>query len=254
MTVLTINGRNPGMDAQAARLCPPRVKRVAILQSSYVPWKGYFDLIRSVDEFILYEDVQYTRQNWRNRNRIKTPQGVRWLTIPVHVKGLYRQKLKDTLACGGDWRRQHWATLCHCYGRAPHFADFAPALRALYLGSEEKRLSAINHALLSAVCTALGIDTQISYSMDYRLTAREPTERLVELCRQAGASEYLSGPSALAYLDEGAFRRAGVKVVWMNYSGYPDYPQLYPPHDYHVSVLDLLFMTGRSAPRYLKSA
>jgi hypothetical protein len=253
MEVLTLPNRTAPPDGGPGPSWP-RVKRVAVLQSSYVPWKGYFDLINSVDEFVLYDDVQYTRQNWRNRNRIKTPRGDRWLTIPVHVKGLYQQKIKDTLACGDDWRRRHWETLCHCYGRAPHFAGFAATFRALYLGCRERRLSTINRAFLSAICAALGITTPLSSSTDYRLTAREPTERLLEVCRRAGAREYLSGPAARAYLDEESFRRAGVRVVWMSYSGYPEYPQLYPPFDHQVSVLDLLFMTGPSAGWYLKSA
>jgi hypothetical protein len=231
----------------------PRGKRVAIVQSNYIPWKGYFDLINSVDEFILYDDVQYTRRDWRNRNRIKTAHGVRWLTIPVEVKGKYLQKIKDTMVSGDDWRREHWATLCHSYGKAPHFREFREQFEALYLGGRQRYLSEINRAWLDTLCSALGISTRITWSWDYRLTADDPTERLLEICLQAGAAEYLSGPAARDYLDEEIFRRAAVGVRWMDYSGYPEYPQLYPPFDHQVSVVDLLFMTGRTAPSCLKS-
>jgi hypothetical protein len=228
-------------------------KRIAILQSNYIPWKGYFDLINSVDEVVLYDDVQYTRRDWRNRNRIKTPQGIRWLTIPVQVKGRYYQRIKDTLVSGDDWRREHWDTLRHCYGRAPYFRELAEQFQELYLGSNEGFLSAINRAWLQAVCDLLGIRTCLTWSMDYRLTEEDPTQRLLEICRQAGAREYLTGPAARAYLDETAFEQAGIGLAWMAYDGYPEYPQLYPPFDHHVSVLDLLFMTGRNAPAYLKT-
>jgi hypothetical protein len=243
-----------GTAQQSEREVPPRPagKRVAVVQSNYIPWKGYFDLVRRVDEFVLYDDVQYTRRDWRNRNRIKTPHGVQWLTIPVQVKGRYLQKIKDTVVSGDDWRREHWDTLTHCYGRAPFFRAFADQFGALYLGSREKYLSEINRAWLSALCGTLGIRTRLSWSMDYAVAAEDPTERLLEVCRRAGAAEYLSGPAARAYLDEGAFGRAGVRVAWMDYSGYPEYPQLYPPFDHRVSVLDLLFMTGPDAPAYLK--
>src|ERR1041384_7029573 len=99
-------------------------KMVAIVQSNYIPWKGYFDMIRGVDEFVLYDDVQYTRRDWRNRNRIKTAQGTQWLTIPVEVKGKYLQAIKETKISDPSWGRTHWRTLCHSYNRAPHFRDF----------------------------------------------------------------------------------------------------------------------------------
>ena len=104
-------------------------KTVAIVQSCYIPWKGYFDLINLVDEFILYDDRQYTRRDWRNRNRIKTPQGSQWLTIPVEVKGRYDQRIDETRISDPDWAEQHWKTLTHNYASAPHFDDYGERLR-----------------------------------------------------------------------------------------------------------------------------
>jgi hypothetical protein len=227
-------------------------KRVAIVQSNYIPWKGYFDLINRVDEFILYDEVQFTRRDWRNRNRIKTPHGVQWLTIPVESKGRYRQRIRDTVVCDNHWRREHWATLRHCYSRSPWFGQLAGPVEQLLLGSESRYLSEINHSWLCALCDILGIRTRLSWSEAYRSAADDPTGRLLEICAEAGAVEYLSGPAAKAYLKEDTFSRAGVRVTWMDYSGYPEYPQLYPPFDHYVSVLDLLFMTGCEAPAYLK--
>lgn len=226
-------------------------KRVAILQSCYIPWKGYFDLINSVDEFILYDDVQYTVRDWRNRNRIKTPQGLQWLTIPVHVE-TRRQSIRDTRVADSDWRRRHWLAWQRNYARAPWFRSYAPVLEPLYLDSAEPSLSRINAAFIEALCGVLGIRTRLTWSADYRLVDGR-SERLVDLCRQAGATEYLSGPAARAYLRPELFAEAGIAVRWMSYEGYPEYPQLHGAFDHYVSVLDLLFQTGPAAPRFMLS-
>ena len=227
-------------------------KRVAILQSNYIPWKGYFDLIAQVDAFVLYDDVQYTRQDWRNRNRIKTAQGPLWLTIPVDVKFSDRQKIKDTKVSNQTWRRQHWKSIAQSYSRAPFFSTYRQCLEEAYLGSDAAYLSEINAGWLRTLCGLLGIGTQLSWSMDYALTSEDRTERLIELCQRLQADEYVSGPAAKAYLDEAAFNAAGIAVRWMDYAGYPEYRQLYPPFDHFVSVLDLLLSEGPKAPQFMK--
>jgi WbqC-like protein family len=227
-------------------------KLVAIVQSNYLPWKGYFDLINWADEFILFDDRQYTRRDWRNRNQIKTPHGPRWLTIPVQVKGRYHQRIDETKVADPTWARRHWESLKHCYARAPFFAAYRPLFEELYLGMKEEYLSRINYRFLQAVCGLLGIRTRLTWSTAYRATDGR-TERLIDLCRQAGATAYLSGPVAQAYLDEVAFRAAGLAVRYADYAGYPRYRQLYPPFDHHVSIVDLLFNEGPDAPRYLLS-
>jgi hypothetical protein len=228
----------------------PASKTVAILQSSYVPWKGYFDMMRLADEFVLYDEVQYTRRDWRNRNLLKSPNGVRWLTIPVHVKGRYLQRIDETLVSEPAWAERHWATLTAWYGRAPFFKRYRPMLEVLYREAHDPRLSAINRRFLTALRDLLGISTPLVPSSAYP-AAGPRTERLVGICQAAGASCYLSGPSARRYLDEARFRAAGIDVMWMNYDGYPEYPQLHPPFDHHVSVLDLLFNVGDEAPHYM---
>jgi hypothetical protein len=234
-------------------------KSVAILQSSYVPWKGYFDIMRAVDEFILYDDVQYTRRDWRNRNRLKSPQGVRWLTIPVQVKGRYHQRIDETLVADLEWAARHWATLVGWYGRAPCFARYRPVLEELYLDSDERRLSHINRRFLETLRDLLGITTPLRWSSEYAVAPEGPSapaverrsERLLAICRAAGATRYISGPAAEVYLDAPSFHAAGVEVGWVSYEGYPEYPQPYPPFEHHVSVLDLLLSVGDEAPAYM---
>lgn len=225
-------------------------KRVAIVQSSYIPWKGYFDMIRRVDEFILLDDVQYTRRDWRNRNRVKTPEGTTWLTIPVQVKGRYHQKICDTKISDPTWNVRHLSTFQTLYTGATSFDRYAGWLEDLYLGSTSELLSEINYRFLVATCEVLRIDTRISWSMDYE-APKERGERILGLCRAAGAEVYLSGPAAASYLDEESFAREGMRLEWMDYSRYPEYGQLYPPFEHSVTILDLILNEGPEATSYL---
>ena len=229
------------------------MKKVAILQSNYIPWKGYFDLIAYVDEFILYDDMQYTRRDWRNRNQIKTPQGLQWLTIPVQVKGKFHQKIRETKIAGTDWAAQHWKSIVQNYRSAPHFSDIADWLEALYQDPLPSNLSDLNRRFLEAVCVYLGITTKIRNSWDYPLCEGK-SERLAGLCQAAGAQEYVSGPAARDYLDESVFAAQGLKITWFDYGGYPEYHQLYGDFAHGVSILDLLFNCGPQSCRYLRYA
>lgn len=227
------------------------MKKVAILQSNYIPWKGYFDMIAAVDEFILYDDMQYTRRDWRNRNKIKTPQGPVWLTVPVKVKGQYFQKIRDTEIDGVSWAATHWKSLAQHYARAPHFKEIREWLEPLYTERTYSHLSVLNRTLLEAVCRYLGIGTRISNSWDYTLVDGK-TERLADLCRQAGGTEYISGPAAKDYIDEQIFTDYGIKLTWFDYEGYPEYPQLWGEFTHFVSILDLLFNCGKDSSRYMR--
>lgn len=225
--------------------------RVAIVQSCYIPWKGYFDLIGSVDEFIFYDDMQYTRRDWRNRNQIKTPQGLQWLTVPVKVKGRYFQTIRETEIEAQHWQADHWKALQQNYKRAPHFDEIAAVLAPYYLEREYKQLSELNRALTEAICRLLGIATTFKWSWDYVL-ADGKTERLVDLCRQAGATVYISGPAARDYIQPEMFEAASIELQYFDYSGYPEYPQQWGAFEHGVTVLDLLFNCGADATRYMK--
>jgi hypothetical protein len=226
-------------------------QKVAIVQSNYIPWKGYFDLIAAVDEFILYDDMQYTRRDWRNRNQIKTPQGLQWLTVPVKVKGKYHQTIRETEIEDVDWAKTHWKSLCQNYRRAKHFETIARELEPFYLQTRHSHLSQLNRVLIEWVCSKLGIKTKISNSWDYELIDGK-TERLVDLCAQAGANEYISGPTARGYIDETIFGERGIELTWFDYTGYPEYPQLWGDFIHTVSILDLLFNCGNEAPQYMR--
>ncbi len=227
-------------------------KRIAILQSNYIPWKGYFDLINMVDEFILYDDMQYTRRDWRNRNKIKTPDGLKWLTIPVEVKGKYFQSIRDTKISDPEWGRKHWQTIRYNYAKAPFFSEFSERFEALYLDNEEVYLSKVNHQFIMTVNDILGITTPIHWSDEFVLREGK-SERLLGICQDCGATEYLSGPAAQGYLDETLFQESGIDVSWMDYSGYREYPQLFPPFEHGVTILDLLFNMGYESRDYMKS-
>lgn len=226
-------------------------RTVGIVQSNYIPWKGYFDLIASVDEFVLYDDVQYTRRDWRNRNRIKTAQGPLWLTIPVQVSGKYLQRIRDVVVDEGNWAEKHWRSIVHHYAAAPAASDHRSALEELYRTAPQRWLTEINEHFLVGVCRLLGIDTRFRRSSELDLSG-ERSERLAGICRQLGASTYVSGPAARAYLDESRFEAEGIRVEWADYSGYPEYRQLHPPFDHYVSIVDLLLNEGRDARRFLK--
>lgn len=225
-------------------------KRVAIVQSNYIPWKGYFDLMASVDEFILYDDMQYTRRDWRNRNQIKTPHGLHWLTVPVKVKGRFQQTILETEIQDTRWAQDHWKALQLNYARARHFNHLADMLEPLYR-EPFTHLSDLNSRFIKAICACLGINTRMTPATDYGVSG-DKTERLVQLCLKAGASVYVSGPAARCYLDETAFHHHGMTVEWFDYSGYPEYSQLWGTFVHNVTVLDLLFNTGPEAPAFMK--
>jgi len=226
-------------------------KRIAVTQSNYVPWKGYFDLIDTVDEFVLYDDMQYTKRDWRNRNRVKTPQGSIWLTIPVQSAGRRSQKIREAEIVDGRWNKRHWATLQHHYRKARFFQNYRDFFLDLYMGSQEVMLSRINYRFLSYICELLSICTPISFSSDYKMYGNR-TEKLVSICKQAGATEYVTGPTAKAYLEEDLFEQEGLRVTYMDFSGYPMYNQVHPPFEHAVSIIDLIFNAGPLAKNYMK--
>ncbi len=227
-------------------------KKIAILQSNYIPWKGYFDLINQVDEFILYDDMQYTRNDWRNRNLIKSSTGIQWLTIPVKNKGKRLQKISETEIANPNWGKKHWKTLVINYSKAPYFNHYKEIFEPLYLNNKEQNLSQINYLFLTAINKILNINTTILWSSDFNVIGKK-TERLVAICRDTEANEYISGPAAKSYMDETLFTDANITISWMDYSNYPSYPQLNPPFEHGVSILDLIFNQGSNSAKYMKS-
>lgn len=208
-------------------------------------------MIAAVDEFIIYDDMQYTRRDWRNRNQIKTPQGLQWLTVPVQVKGKYQQKIRDTQIEASDWASDHWKAFAQNYRRTLHYEEVAALFEPFYRQCQHTHLSILNRRLIELVCAYLGIKTVISNSWDYSVLDGK-TERLADLCAQAGGKEYISGPSAKGYIQENVFTERGIKLTWFDYSGYPEYPQPWGEFTHGVTILDLLFNCGKDAPRYMR--
>lgn len=217
-------------------------KSVAILQSNYLPWKGYFDMINAVDEFIIYDDMQFTRRDWRNRNKIKTPQGLIWITVPVKTKGKFHQSIRDTEIQGSEWATQHWTTIAANYRHATHFDELERLLHPL-LRDSYSHISTLNRTLLDAITGYLGIGTKITNCWEYGIIDGK-SDRLLDLCIKAGATRYVSGPAAKDYLDEALFERAGVEVAWLDYGGFPEYPQLWGPFEPAVSIIDVIANCG----------
>lgn len=227
--------------------------RVASVQSNYIPWKGYFDLIDEVDEFVLLDEVQYTRRDWRNRNQIKTPRGVRWLTIPVSSKSHRSRAINEIRIADPEWARSHWSAIQQAYRGAPEFEHAARVLEPAYRGAGSlELLSEVNHTFLCRLCSGLEITTKITWSSDYPSPA-SLSQRLLDICQGSGATEYVSGPRARAYLDVGLFEQAGIEVSWFDYSGYPEYRQLHGPFTHRVSIVDLLFCEGNRSRQFLKA-
>lgn len=176
------------------------MKKIAILQSNYIPWKGYFDLINMVDEFILYDDVQYTKNDWRNRNKIKTLQGIKWITIPVRQENL-GQKIIDTKITDKKWNKKHWSTISQNYSKAKYFKDYKDIFEEYYLNNNEQYLSQINYQLIQIINKIIGIKTKIRWSSEFNLVDGR-TENLLGICKACQADVYISGPAAKDYFDE----------------------------------------------------
>jgi hypothetical protein len=225
--------------------------RICIIQSCYIPWKGFFDLIGRCDEYVIFDSVQYVKRHWHNRNRIKTANGVEWLTIPVIAKGRFEQPI-DQVEIEKPWAEKHWRALELAYRRAPFFAAQSPVVRTWYEQADRERLlTGVNEIFLRGIAGVLGLGTRITRDSAYP-AAGAKTERLLGIARAAGAERYLSGPSARAYFDEATFAAAGIATEWMSYDGYSQYPQLHGDFEHAVTALDLIFNTGPEAQRYLR--
>lgn len=230
--------------------------RLVALQSNYIPWKGYFDLLKGADLFVVYDSVQYTKNDWRNRNVLVGPNGSTWLTIPVQTSGRPTQRISEACVSDGRWARKHWMTVVQALGKRPHFARYQQEWEAWFTEAAElPMLHDINLVFLRGIARQLSIATPIvddtEYHTGFEASDGSATERLVALCESAGATTYITGPAGLNYMDLDAFRTANIAVEVIDYRGYPEYPQLSDPFTHGVSVLDLLANVGPDASSHL---
>lgn len=226
--------------------------KCVILQPSYIPWRGYFHQIAKADVFVFYDDVQYDKRGWRNRNRIKTPHGTQWLTIPVHSKGAQTHNVpihNIPICWDTNWNKDHYLTLKSAYAKAPFFQRYQPLLQDLY-AREPELLADFTIDTTLTLARELGIKgTEFLRSSSLNVQGSK-TDRLIHILSTIGADHYISGPSARDYIEEHKFEAAGIALEYMHYD-YPEYPQLYPPFDPQVSILDLMLMTGPDALDYI---
>ena len=223
-----------------------------ILQPSYIPWRGYFDQIRRADLFIFYDDVQYDKHGWRNRNQIKTAHGKKWLTVPVHSGGVtHGISIKDVrIDWTKPWPQQHFRSLTSSYNRAPFFKRYLPLLESMYDRRDES-IADFTIETTIALARQLGIQhTRFLRSSEIEGITGEKTGRLIQILKKVGAGHYISGPAARDYIEADQFSKAGIGLEFMEYK-YPKYIQFYPPYDPYVSALDLLFMMGEGAASYI---
>jgi len=222
--------------------------KCGILQPSYLPWRGCFHQIRMADVFVFYDDVQYDKHGWRNRNRIQTPNGPRWLTIPVHAKGNVTEavQIRDVkIDWSSNWPRKHWNAIQFNYAKAPYFTRYRPDIENM-LSRRDELLAELTIETTIELARLLGIsDTRFVRSSELGITGVK-TDRLLKILQHLGATHYIAGASSRCYLDEQALTDAGITFEYAP-SRYPEYPQLYEPADPYLSAIDTLFMLGDGA-------
>lgn len=219
--------------------------RVAILQPSYLPWLGYFEQIHHADLFIFLNDVQYTKNDWRNRNRIKTPRGAAWITVPVRRLGLKRAICETLIDYETPWYDRHIDLLREHYRKAAHF-EAVMAVITPHLMAKPVLLQDLAIGLILDLAKYLGIAANTMRSSELAIRESDPNDRLIAICRRVGATELYESAAGRAYMDVARFTAAGIRVVFQDYR-HPTYRQLFGPFISHLSIVDLLFHYGPDA-------
>ena len=218
-------------------------KSIAILQSNFLPWRGYFELINSVDEFILFDTVQFTKRDWRNRNLIKTQNGAKWITVPVDTKNGSRIPINEILVDQENWRIPLWARIENAYRCAPFYADIEELTRKIIFDTRIERLSDLNKTLLEKICKYLDITTPIIDAPKID-APQNKNSHLIDICKKREATEYLSGPSASVYINNQEFEKAGIELNWHMYSNHVEYKQPWGSFIENLSIIDILMNNG----------
>lgn len=228
--------------------------KLAAIQSSFIPWRGYFNLIRTVDKFIFYENTQYTRRDWRNRNKIKTSNGVAWITVPIQSKGNYETKLCDIKLSETPWRKKQLSLIQHAYKKTPFFDDIYPIISEVIEDNSVNGLSDLNIALIKNICRYLGFKTEFIIDtdlIDQTFINLSKTEKLLYFCQVTNSKQYFTGPSAANYMETSILTNAKVDVIFFEYQQAKFYDQLWGKFEKDLSILDLLFNLGDDTPDFL---
>ena len=225
---------------------------VAIHQPEHLPWIGFFEKMQRADLFVLLDDVQFSKGDFQNRNRVKGAGGVQWLTVPIVQK--FPQQINEVEIAGDDWRDKHWRTVLSCYGRAPYFKTICPGLEELYRARSNK-LSDFNLNAIRLLARLLGIETKMVRSSELNVTG-EKSDLVLNICREVGADAYYSGAMGSTYLQRETFAQAGIEIVFQQFV-HPTYQQLFMQSQGFVpnlSVLDLLFNCGQGSLELITQA
>jgi hypothetical protein len=226
------------------------VKRVAILQSNFLPWRGYFEIVKNVDEFIFHDDLQYTKGDWRNRNKFRTPNGIKWLSVPVGASE--NRLINEVRYSDNNWKKDHKRKILEWYSNARFYEYGKEALHEIFQMDCNGYLSNFNQNSIKFIAqNYFGITTKFSNSTQYAYKA-EKNLKIINILRAANATNYVSGPAAKAYLDESLFLDNNILVEWVSYENMPIYYQPYTTFDAKVSILDLMFSTGEKSKDYLR--
>ncbi len=226
-------------------------KKIAILQPNYIPWKGVFDLINQVDVFVFYDDVQYTKKDWRSRNKIKSPNGEYWLTVPVATKGKREQLIFEAEIDNTQiWQSKHYKSICNSYNKAPYFEKYKYIIDEIYINNKWDKLVDLNIFATKLIADTLGIKVEWYKSSDYNFTGDKNGEKVVKLCKELDCNYFINGPASKAFMDDELFKQNDIQLKYMEYN-YPEYKQLYPPFDHYVTVLDTLFHCGEESKKLI---
>lgn len=215
---------------------------IGILQPGYLPWLGFFEQIYRSDMFVFYDDVQYDKNGWRNRNRIRTASGVQWLTVPVLLKNESKQIIKDVKINNQEnWRKKHLTSIRTNYSKGEYFNDYFPLLEKIY-AREWNYLIDLNMELVYVLCDMLGLKKPFKFSSELDVEG-DKNSRLVNICNKLGANKFYEGQTGKEYINMDVFKSAGIEVEFQNYK-HPEYSQLYGDFIPYLSVIDLLFNEG----------
>jgi len=226
------------------------VTTVAIHQPHYLPWLGYLAKWAAADVFVFLDTVQYEKNGWQNRNRIKTPAGPRWLTVPVHAR-LGAPIDEVTVDTRQPWPARHLRAIEDAYARAPHLACHREAIGRLY-ATRWERLAPLAAASAEWLARAVGVQTPARLASSLGVMVADPTARLVALCEAVGADTYLAGRDGARYMDAGRLEASGIQVLYQEYK-HPEYPQLHGEFAPNLSGLDLLLTHGDEALGILRT-
>jgi hypothetical protein len=227
--------------------------KIAILQPTYLPWCGYFDLIDQVDRFVILDNVQFEKRSWQHRNRIKTPTGLQWLTVPVLVHGRFQQRINEVEICEPGFARKHVRSITCNYSGASYLKKYLAAITEVLDCGADTRLAELNLRVLQWLCSAFRVRGDFVRASELRATGRR-TELLANICVELGATEYLSPLGSAEYLlgEMQAMALRGIDVSFQHYE-HPEYRQLHPPFVPYASALDLLLNEGPDAVGIIRS-